>query len=176
MNKKGSKKALLADNTFSLLGAFIIAMIILSTFEMLSRVKFEETEKFGDGVLLISKEGEKFINYTLYEKGFFGRAIEKQIVMKFNEDLSDGLSELSMIKNAIGRDNFSSEDSMPKEIKVAEVDGENIGSVLSLWTNGHPIQAITGFKAMFYSPSSDYLPFSREKKMGQRNLWEVFRY
>jgi hypothetical protein len=36
--------------------------------------------------------------------------------------------------------------------------------VLALWSNGHAIQAITGFNTVFYSPSSDYLFFSKDKR------------
>jgi len=166
MNKKGNKKAPLTDNTFFLLGAFIISMIILNAFEIFSQVKYEGSEEFGNGILLTSKEGEKFINYTLFERGFFGKIKEKQIIMRFDENFSGGLLELSDIKNGINKKAYASE----KETSENELSNKkmpekaNDGKVLAMWTNGHPIQAITGFEAMFYSPASDYLFFSKEKK------------
>ncbi len=175
MDIKGNRRAFLKDNSFFLLGAFITAMIILNAFEIFSQAKFEDTKEFGNGVLLISNKGERFINYTLYEKGFFGNINEKQITMKFDENLSNGLLELSKIKNeleknALAMDNFSMEDNLPIDTKPINAKKTTIGKVLSLWTNGHPIQAVTGFEAVFYSPSSDYLFFSKEKKWDSENF------
>lgn len=175
---KSNKKGLIGDNTFFLLGALIIAMIILNAFEIFSQVKHESVEKIGNGVLLVTKQGEKFINYTITETGFFGRSIEKNVIVKFDENLSKALIELSNLKNAELNSEFEKSNEEISNSKNTNNESNNTSStynkevstknktkrVLALWNNGHPIQAITGFDTVFYSPSSEYLFFSKDKK------------
>jgi hypothetical protein len=163
-SKRFNKKAIFANNTFFLLGAFIVAMVIFNLIDFFSEIRHTSVEELGNGVLLVTKSGEKYINYTLTESGFFGRRVEKTIVMKFDENLSMGLKELSRINNVMSNDTLTSELNENLTIEVNELNLNKNSKVLALWNNGHYIQAITGFDSLFYSPSSDYLFFSKDKR------------
>ena len=148
MFEENPQDSLMDLRTFLIIA--VISSLIIGLVESSSQPKSIETSKIGAGSVILDKSGQYFVEYNLTKMRFL-IPLKTKIVFPVDKSALPAL-EFLYTQTKLSNKTLPSNPAADSEC------------VLAWWKNGHPIQAITRMRALFFSPEPSFLFFSKTNK------------